>query len=350
MTKLPSTKHDSKQNLRSKIILGAKITFVCSLLYFLAKKGFISVHATQQALQQWQKIVPAVLALFVSALLGVYRWQWLLRAHQIDMKWSKIFQLTFIGNFFNIALPGAVSGDFVKAFYIGREAKGQRAKAFGSILFDRVAGLSALVLVSAGALAFGIGSYLHTPLIKGIQLLLGVGAVCVISFYAYLFCVREHHDPILRILNHLEKSVPKIASVVRIYESLRHYHSHKLTVLKVLAISVIIHLIYGWGCLNFAEALGDLNLSLTSVYIVVPLGLLITAVPVAPAGIGTGNVAFLYFFQLIHSDRGGDVFSLVALTNILIGFLGGLIYFRYRGLEQLPSSEDKAFGSMPVST
>lgn len=337
-TKKTKARAQTTQNksIRSKLVLAAKMTFVIGLLYFLVQKGFISVQATQQALQQWHKIIPGITAIFIAAALGVVRWQWLLRAQNIQLDWGRTFQLTFIGNFFNIALPGAVSGDFVKAFYVGKEVKGYRARAFGSILFDRVAGLSALILVSAGALIFGLQDYLHSPLFRAIQVVLGLGASSVILFYGYLFLVQEKHDPVLKVFQWLEKKTSKAEALTRIYLGIRHYHHHRLAVTKVLILSIIIHLAYGWGCLCFAEALGDTHLSLIGLYIVVPLGLLVTAVPVAPAGVGTGNVAFLYLFQLLGSQRGADVFSLAALTNILVGAVGGLIYFRFRSHEPAP--------------
>lgn len=332
--------------LKQKIILFLKLVFVFGLLYFLAQKGFISLSATQQALSHWEKIVPAVLALFFSVFLGVIRWQWLLRAQDIHLNWGRTTQLSLIGCFFNIALPGAVSGDFVKAFYVGKETRGQKARAFGTILFDRVVGLSALVLVSAGALIFGFESYLNTPLFAAIQFVLGTGAVCVITFYTYLFLVREKHDPLLKFLKYIDGRVEKLKSITQIYESLRHYHNHRVTVIKALLLSIFIHMTVGWGCLYFAQALGEMQLPLSALYVVVPLGLLITAVPVAPAGVGTGNVAFLYFFHLLHSERGADVYSLVAMTNILVGMIGGLIYFRFRSHgEKAPSLE-----SVPVSS
>ncbi len=322
--------------MKSKIILALKILFVFGLLYFLAQKGFISVEATQGALKQWKKILPAMLVLFLTASLGVVRWQWLLEAQNIHLSWKKIFQLTFIGNFFNIALPGAVSGDFVKAYYIGQEIKGKRSKAFGSILFDRVAGVSALVLVSAGTLLLDYRSYLNTPMFSAIQFLVGTAAICVLAFYGYLFLIQEHHDPILRALRRAEKVFKKTSALTRIYESLRHYHHHRMAVVKAVFLSALIHLALGWACLNFAEALGESQLHLSSIWIVAPLGLLLTAVPIAPAGVGTGNIAFLYFFHLIGSERGADIFSLLALSNIIIGGLGGLIYFRFRSEGNLP--------------
>jgi uncharacterized protein (TIRG00374 family) len=316
--------------IRSRLITVFKLIFVVALLGFLVKNGFISPQAMLQAAHQWPKLLPAVLGLFLTMVMGVFRWQWLLKAQNIHLSWYRTFQLTLIGNFFNIALPGAVSGDFVKAFYIGQEMKGHRSRAFGSILFDRVAGLSALVMVSATALFFQIKRYAHTPLLGAIGWLLTVAALCVVLFYGYLFLVREKHDIVLILLRKAEKKVPVLGSLVRVYESLRHYHNHRWTIMKVLLISCLIHLTVGWCCLTFAQALDSTPLSLFAVYIIVPLGLLVTAVPVAPAGVGTGNVAFLYLFDKIGSARGADIYSLYALTNILIGCLGAVIYFRFK--------------------
>jgi uncharacterized membrane protein YbhN (UPF0104 family) len=142
--------------------------------------------------------------------------------------------------------------------------------------------------------------------------------------------VSETKDPVLRFFRLIEKKVNKLAPFTHIYESLRHYHRHRWTVVKALLLSMLIHLTVGWCCLNFAQALGETHLSLLSVYVIVPLGLLVTAIPIAPAGVGTGNFAFLYLFHLIGSERGADIYSLLAITNILIGCIGGIIYLRYR--------------------
>jgi uncharacterized membrane protein YbhN (UPF0104 family) len=125
--------------------------------------------------------------------------------------------------------------------------------------------------------------------------------------------------------------------VTQIYFGLRHYHNHRRTVLEVLALSVVIHLLVGWVCWHYAAALGETNLSLLALYVVVPLGLLVTAVPIAPAGVGTGHAAFLFLFGLLGCQRGADVFTLYALSNILLGAIGGIVYLRFRSHEPSPA-------------
>jgi glycosyltransferase 2 family protein len=307
-----------------------KILLVVGLFYLLGKKGFLSFSETHRALVQWHLTVPALLIFFACTLLGMLRWQLLLRAQGIHLPWSRTAQLVMVGNFFNIALPGAVTGDFVKAFYIGREIEGKRARAFGSILFDRVAGLSALILLSATAFAVGVESY---PAIKAFVI---TAAAIVIGFYAYLFLVREHHDPLLIALRKIELKVPKAGSFTRVYEGLREYHNHRITVLQVLVVSIIIHMLIGVACRNIAYALGEHELSLVALYVVIPLGLLVTAVPVAPAGVGTGHAAFAFLFPLIGSSQGANVYTFYALQAIIIGGIGGLVYLQFRSHEPSP--------------
>ncbi len=309
-----------------------KVGFVAVLLYFLFHQGFLSLEVTAQAIKKLDRVIPAILASLLAMGLGVIRWQYLLRAQGIQLHWSRVLELTFVGNFFNIALPGAVSGDIVKAVYVGKDSQGEKSKAFGSILFDRVAGLSALVVVSAGALGLGIGTFLHSPVLTGIGMFLGISTIAVVVFYLYLFFVRERHDPLLKTFQWIEIKMPRFVSVTKIYRSLRHYHNHRKTVIQVLLISIVIHLLVGWSSFQLLKAVDDSSFSLLGIYLVVPMGLLVTAIPVAPAGVGTGNLAFLYLFQLLGSERGGDTYSLMALINLLFGAAGGLVYLRLKKL------------------
>jgi len=344
---MKNPKSPRRQKHTQHLSLALKILFACGLMYFLVQRGLISVNALQRALTQWEHILPAFACFLIGAVLGVVRWRWLLEAQGIHLSWSRTFQLNLIGNFFNIALPGAVSGDLVKAFYIGKEIKGQRARAFGSILFDRVAGLSALFLVSGGAILLGLNQFWNSRALMAIQVPISIFAATFVFLYAYLFFVNETRDPVLRILRRIEDKIPQTGSFVRIYEGLRHYHHHRMTVIKVVAISVLVHVMIGWACWNFGLALGETDLALLAVYLVVPMGLLVTAIPIAPAGVGTGNFAFLYLFKLIGSERGADIFSLVALCNILIGAIGGIVYLRFRAHE--PEMDFNAMSAAPAS-
>jgi uncharacterized protein (TIRG00374 family) len=309
--------------------LAIKVLAVAVLLSFLAKKGFISLAATEKAFHHWQ-VFGGIFLLVLTSVLGVQRWQWLLRAQGIRLKWVRVFQLSYIGNFFNIALPGAVSGDFVKAIYVSKEVKQSASQAFGAILLDRILGLSALMMVSSAAMALGYKNLHGSNLIHAIRLVILGASICFLLFYSFLFLVRDKDDPILKMLVALQSVVKRASSLVGIYRGLRHFHFHRWVVLKALLLSILIHVLVCVAYMGFAQALGAQHLDPLSVMVIVPIGLLVTAVPVAPAGIGTGHAAFTWLFQFLGTLRGADIFSLFALGQLFIGILGGLVYLKFK--------------------
>ncbi len=307
-----------------------KVGFVALVFWWLARKNLISIDAFMAGLKNWPQILLGSAALACATGIAALRWGILLRAQEINIPTRRLFQLHFVGNFFNVALPGAVSGDFVKAFYIAKEYPGGRAKAFGSILFDRILGLSALVIVSLAALLFEIRNFIGSPMLSGVKVFVLLAGIAVFVFYSYLFLVRENHDPVLRVLLALERKQARIGSVVRIYLGIRVYHSERGLVLRTLLLACTIHVLAGFACLCFAQALGESQIPVNGLFVVAPLGLLVTAIPILPGGVGTGHAAFSFFFDLLGSKRGADIFNYYVLIQLFFGALGGLVYLRFK--------------------
>jgi len=311
------------QSWGSRIFKGA---LVIAIFYFLWSKGLFSLEATAAALSQPRMILPPILVIFSLTLLGTLRWQILLGAQGIRIPYLRTLQINMIGNFFNTALPGAVSGDFVKAFYIGNDIPGRRGNAFGSILFDRILGLCALVLVATASLWINWNELRNSDVLPIIRATLTTGAFGVIGFFGYLFLVPRHKDPLEKILIRLASWKPKAASLLRIFEGVRAYQKERSAVLIALLISLVIHTLVSWSAIQFLRALGDFDTASSTLYVFMPLTMLVTAVPVLPGGIGTGHAALSWGLQAVGSARGADVFNLFFLTNLAISLLGSVVY------------------------
>jgi uncharacterized membrane protein YbhN (UPF0104 family) len=333
--------------IRKNIGNALKLGFVGVVLYYLGQRGFISAEATLGAFKRPDILAPAALGILGTTAVATFRWQWLLRAQGMNLGYLKTLELALIGSFFNIALPGAVSGDFVKAFYVGREVPGRRAHAMGAILFDRISGVSGLVLVAAGAVLLDYSELAHSTVFIAMRTALAVAGLGVLSFYGYLLLVTERADPFLRLLNWSVSRWSRLAPLPRIYEGIRHYHHARGAMLGALALSIIIHLTVCWVCIQFSKALGITSIPIGPIFLIVPFGLLVTAVPVLPAGVGTGHAAFGWGFLMLGSPRGADVFTLYMLFHICMGLLGGAVYLRFRS--QQGATEGKEVGiSDPV--
>src|SRR5690606_11670381 len=83
--------------------------------------------------------------------LQAYRWLILLRARGYVVGFWRALRLTMVGQFVNLLMPGMTGGDVAKAWYAARHSPAHvgRGAAVMSVVFDRVAGLVGLVMLSA---------------------------------------------------------------------------------------------------------------------------------------------------------------------------------------------------------
>ena len=122
------------------------------------------------------------------------------------------------------------------------------------------------------------------------------------------------------------------SSINRIYNGIRAYKQHAAITFYSLLVSCVIHIFAASSCILFAAALEGpkKKLPFVAFYALAPLGLLTTAVPIAPAGVGTGHAAFSWLFLLMGYQSGANVFSLFVIYQLLWGALGGFVYLRYK--------------------
>ena len=131
-----------------------KLAIVLSILIYLVNSGKLNF----EKLLLFRE-APEILAFMVFVLviivvpLATFRWWLLLRAIGLPVKPKQTFLLTWIGNFFNTTLPGAVTGDVVKGYYVIKTQKEEgRTRAVMTLLIDRFIGLFGLIVMAFIAL------------------------------------------------------------------------------------------------------------------------------------------------------------------------------------------------------
>jgi uncharacterized protein (TIRG00374 family) len=264
----------------------------------------------------------------LNSVFGALRWQVLLRTQGVDLTFREVFRLNMIGVFFNIALPGAVSGDLLKAMILLKTHRSNRAGIFGSLVFDRILGVSAMVFVGAFSALLSVvvpwGGALPGVLLWSIGAV-GAGAV---FFFLYLF-FSHSRDPLLGVLRVFTHRHEKLAAIERLYLGVMGYRAFPKRIFKAVALSILIHLFLIMVSFLIAETISQDSLSFFAIAVIVPIGMLATAIPVLPAGVGTGHAAFLGLFHLVGSQQGAEVFSMIVLYQVMMGVLGGLVYLRH---------------------
>jgi uncharacterized protein (TIRG00374 family) len=327
---ISSSKKNSSAIWRKIVTNLLKFGVTAGILYYLYSKGMLDFTRVRAVLTNVPIVSVSIALLMSTTSASVVRWWLLLEGQGLKVPILEALRLTMIGVFFNTALPGAVSGDLVKGYYVVRQQPDGRGRirAFTTLLLDRLLGLSALICVSFVAMAMNYKAVLASPTLKHLASLISMLWMGVVVFYAFVLIEWPFSKKLLALLHRL----PAGEHLAKLYEAVKAYESCKHYVLKGLLISMMIHGISIGVFILLARALGGFdNVSIDQFYFLAPFGLLVTAIPIAPAGLGTGHAAFAWLFQLVGARGGADLFTAYVSFQIFISLVGGLFYVRYRG-------------------
>ncbi len=352
---------------RSVLVNLIKIAFAALLVWWVLREagGWERVRDSLKDIDLGVWLI-ATGALFLGSCISIARWFLLMRSVGLDTTFWAVFRLGWIGVFFNNVVPGLTGGDLIKAFYVTREHPRQRADAVISVVVDRLVGIVALALIAAVVIPFDLTRYAQVAIgIYGFLAAAAVGTALALSrrFKARVRAFLEQRGRERR--EGGPGLVGKIDRAVNMYRD-------RLGVLAVaLAMSIVVHLLLIVAMWYFAEALltggrasgtsldpdlllqlatlGDLGLDVHASLI--PIIMIISSLPIAPAGWGVGEYAFTHFFgQVGVGKAAATALSLVfRLTNTLLSLLGGvfLALDRRRVIEELPAAEQETSGEAP---
>lgn len=324
------------KHVKKYVLNAVKIGVTFGILYYLYSKGMLDFSRVKNVLTNPSVVAISFVLMCLTQLAGVLRWRMLVIGQGLSIPLWEAVRLTMIGVFFNTAIPGAVSGDLVKGYYVVRQQPDGRGRirAFTTLLMDRILGLSALIFVSFIAMLLNLNTMLGSPVLKSLSGLISILFVGIVCFYAFVLFESSLASRLQQFLAKLPAGeyFVKLFEAVKSYENCRHY------IVRGFLISVVIHCTIVGVFILLGKSLGGFeDVSLGKFFFLAPLGLLVTAIPVAPAGLGTGHAAFLWLFKQAGSTVGADLFTAFVSFQILISLIGGLFYVKYRG--HLPKDE-----------
>jgi glycosyltransferase 2 family protein len=333
---------DSRR-LRGIVLNLAKLLFAAGLMWWVLNSvGFDKVRDSLQNIHLGTWVL-GFLAIFVGTCISVVRWYVLMRSVGLDTTLGTVFRLGWIGVFFNNIVPGLTGGDLVKAIYVTREHPNQRADAVISVIVDRIIGIVALALIAAVIIPFDFERYREAAL--GIYGFLGataVGAALVLS--------RRIKARLKALLGRTGRGGGDGPGLLgKLDRAVSIYRDRLGTISVAMLMSLTVHLLLIVGIWLFGDAIAHGNrpapgldatasaarqqqldtlgaLGIDAYCSTVPIIMIISSLPIAPAGIGVGEQAFKYFFGKVGVE-GGDAVALsltYRFTAMITSLLGGV--------------------------
>ena len=144
-------KKESKLSKYLKLLLKIGVTIVC--FWYISKK--IDFNAAKHAFLKanWLWLSLAVILLMLSKLFSAFRLNIYFRNIQIHLPEWRNIKLYWLGMFYNLFLPGSISGDAYKVVLLKRKYDSSYKKTSAAVLLDRFSGLLALCLILS---AYGV--------------------------------------------------------------------------------------------------------------------------------------------------------------------------------------------------
>ena len=326
--------------LKKHLLIFLKIAIVATVLFYLVQSGRLNFeklmlfHNSPQTLA----IMIGILVLVVVPMAS-FRWWLLLRAIGVPIEAKKTFILTWIGNFFNTTLPGAVTGDLVKGYYVIKAQKEQgRTKAFTTLLIDRFVGLFGLIMMAFLALLFNYDLIFSQERLHSLAWLIIVLFGGTLAFYIIVvFPFKEGHDP----FHWLFKRLPGSNFSIKVYSAFKRYQNQKITLFLTILLSIGIHILVAIMFFMIAKLLEIKEMELATQFFLMPIGLITVAIPIAPGGIGIGHAAFESLYQIAGLSGGADVFNVYIIVQLGVFLFGGIPYFLYSNEYKIPEDQKK---------
>ncbi len=292
----------------------ARFAFTALLLGFVVR----SVDF-EQIRDGWQHhlgsaLVISFLLLLFALALSSFRWVIVSRLIGVDLKIGSASAIVFVGHFFNQLLPTSFGGDAIRGWCLWRLGTRLR-QAFLSVFFDRLVGMSALLLlVVAGlpVLALRVGS--AVPILLACLIVVG-GALGLLAIFN---------------LQRFPTSVKKLRFwplVENFSDSLRRLIGAPLPSLVAITLSLAIHASALYTTAVLSDALGA-PLGMLNALLIVPTVLVISALPVSIGGWGVREAGLAGGFALLGLPPAVAVTTsvLFGAVNVAGGILGGLVF------------------------
>lgn len=251
------------------------------------------------------------LAIFpITMVITAVRWKKLMEALEINISFSRALSLNMVGLFYNTFIPaGSSGGDVLKAYYASRHTH-HKVRAIMSVVVDRLIGLIVLIILGGiMSLGFYLNSDRTDPAARAcLQVALMSAAILTGTAVGLIVFANAR----LRRLTGVEfvmARLPMQQQVAHAMETMAIFRQRPGLVAWAMLITVPVHITVMVAAMLAGKAFG-LPLSTGYYFVVVPVTVLVGAIPISPQGAGVME----YFAIKLTARQGATVAQAFALT------------------------------------
>jgi len=230
---------------------------------------------------------------------------------------ARLFNLYLVGYFVNLVFPSYVGGDIVRSVHLGRRV-GQ-VRALAATVFERYTGLLAMVLLAFVFVWFADGVTVRIQvLVSGLALALVVGTI---------MALRPPPAALFNLLPYRIRSALQ-SPLLKLQSSFHLVRRNQQVVISSMVLSFVFHCLTVLNTALAGAAVGWTDPSILKLFVVVPIILLVGALPVSPQGLGIQEGAFYYFLQIAGASpaQALGVALVLRAKSYVLALGGGVVW------------------------
>ncbi|MDT8445893.1 MAG: lysylphosphatidylglycerol synthase transmembrane domain-containing protein [bacterium] len=299
------------------VVLSLKLSLLFAVIYYLVSTGRLEPRSV--LLLAANPLESSSIVFFVFfGLIGLtgFRWWLLLRSNGFHLSLFRTEQILLIAHFFSTFLPGAAGIDVIKSGYLIKYRDAQissKTPLLTTILLDRLLGVKAILILSCISL---LSMHRTTFLESLFWLVLLIFLAMAFALVSFIKGFKIGEMGARKLSAFLKNQVP-----TKIVKALSFYETQKKVLFSALATSLLIQMINVLVFYLISRILPSFNADFFQLAALVPVGLLLTIIPLGPSGIGAGYIGFDYLFSQLGISGGAEAFNLYILTQLTINLL-----------------------------
>jgi glycosyltransferase 2 family protein len=305
----------SKHPLRALLVNGTLMVVAFTLLGLAIWKNRDQIHDVLNRNLDVRLLAIAFAVYLTAIVLTFLRWYWLVGVVEPSFRPGAAVLLGFIGNLFNLVIPGAVGGDLIKAAYLVR-MKVNKTQAIASMVIDRILGLLGLFVLAgiAGAVAWPVATTDVRRLIVVVWAAVAVGFLGLAAIFT---------QGLTRSFPGLLSGHGKVATILRELNVMSStYRRRPGVVAGSLLLSSFVHGLFVVSFYLVSRTLFVKGLpTLGQHFLMVPLTLFTTAVPLPFGALGLSEQVSQQLFEMVKHP--GGALAMMGFRVLMYG--GGIL-------------------------
>ncbi|WP_422925228.1 lysylphosphatidylglycerol synthase transmembrane domain-containing protein [Singulisphaera sp. PoT] len=252
------------------------------------------------------KLIALAFGIYLASLfLTFVRWNWLVRVIEPSFRLRDALLLGYVGNVYNIVIPGAVGGDLIKAAFLAK-MKINTTKGIASMVLDRILGLLGLFILAgvAGIFAWSFAPPVVQRLILIVWAFLAAGFLGLASIFTQaLFRLFPPPAPGVDGQPHPHSKLAFLLNELRMISET--YRGRLGVVFGSFLLSAVCHGLNVLAFYTISRTMFPVGLpSIADHFLMVPLTLFTTAVPLPFGAIGLTEGVSDQLFKLVSHPSG----------------------------------------------